>query len=189
MACLRGRRRLGPCARLLVGALLITVAVLVGGASPAGAASLEVTSSYGYDLQVATATAPANAPSRAWRIYDESIGPARESADVGLGSRAAEGIPDFIGPVRESSDAIANGHAFAKHVVEGGEFPGVSNPDQLARIVERARTYGDSRALSNGRTAFYDGRDNTLVIRNPNSADGGTVFRPTDGRDYFNGLQ
>lgn len=52
------------------------------------------------------------------------------------------------------------------------------------------RTNGDfRRSLSKGRTAYYDSRDNTIVIRNPNSKDGGTVFRPDDGLDYFNTLK
>jgi len=96
---------------------------------------------------------------------------------------------DFTGPVRQSSNQIAHGHAFGKHVVQKGEFPEVSTPDDLARVVERVRTEGTPRQLSNNRRAFYDERDNTLVIRNPSSNDGGTVFRPDDGLDYFNDLQ
>lgn len=65
----------------------------------------------------------------------------------------------------------------------------MSTPDDLARIVERVRTQGDyRRSLPGGRRAFYDSRDNTVVIRNPNSKDGGTVFRPDDGLDYFNNV-
>lgn len=29
----------------------------------------------------------------------------------------------------------------------------------------------------------------TVVIRNPSAVDGGTAFRPTNGRSYFDGLR
>jgi hypothetical protein len=41
---------------------------------------------------------------------------------------AAKGVPDFIGPVRQSSHQIGHGHAYGKHVLKKGEFPGVSSP-------------------------------------------------------------
>ncbi len=42
------------------------------------------------------------------------------------------------------------------------------------------------QSLSGGRTAYL--RDGTVVIRDPEAADGGTAFRPTDGYGYFLGL-
>lgn len=64
----------------------------------------------------------------------------------------------------------------------------MKSPDDLARIVERVRTNPtNTRTLAEGRTAYYDAVDNTLVIRNPAQSGGGTVFRPDDGLDYFKG--
>jgi hypothetical protein len=39
------------------------------------------------------------------------------------------------------------------------------------------------RVLNRGRTAFW--HNGVIVIRNPNAADGGTAFVPSDGYDYF----
>ena len=100
---------------------------------------------------------------------------------------AAHGL---IGPVRESSSQIANGHAFRKHVVEGGEFPGISTPDDFARRIESVVSNPTaSKGLSRGRTAFYDARSNTVVIRDPRSADAGTALRPRDRQRYYDGLR
>ena len=83
-------------------------------------------------------------------------------------------------------DEISGGHAFDKHVIEQGEFPGVSIRGQFASMIEDAVMNGESRVLSGGRTAYWN--DGTVVIRNPGAADGGTAFRPTNGYDYFLGL-
>jgi filamentous hemagglutinin len=45
------------------------------------------------------------------------------------------------------------------------------------------------RELRNGRSAFWDDATGTVVIRNPSAVDGGTAFRPTNGRAYFDGLR
>ena len=83
-------------------------------------------------------------------------------------------------------DKISAGHAFDKHVIERGEFPGVTTREQFASVIKDAVISGESRTLSAGRTAYWS--DGTLVIRDPGTADGGTTFRPTDGYDYFRGL-
>jgi hypothetical protein len=67
------------------------------------------------------------------------------------------------------------------------EFPGVSSPDELAKVVDDVVKNGVKRPLRNGRTAFF--KDGTLVLRDPNDFDGGTVYRPTDGFDAFLKLQ
>ena len=81
---------------------------------------------------------------------------------------------------------ISGGHAFDKHVVERGEFPGVATREQFARVIEDAVMNGVSRALDGGRRAYWS--DGMVVIRNPSAADGGTAFRPASGYDYFLGL-
>ena len=83
-------------------------------------------------------------------------------------------------------DAISGGHAFDKHVIERGEFPGVTTRRQFASMIEDTVVNGESRVLSGGRTAYWS--DGTVVIRNPGEKDGGTAFRPTNGYDYFLGL-
>jgi hypothetical protein len=80
-------------------------------------------------------------------------------------------------------DEISEGHAFDKHVIEQGEFPGVTTRRQFAGMIEDAVMNGESRVLSGGRTAYWS--DGTVVIRNPGAPDGGTAFRPTSGHDYF----
>jgi hypothetical protein len=107
--------------------------------------------------------------------------PAKETAQVDADRLAAD---------RANAESIGNeisqGHAFDKHVVERGEFPGVTTREQFAGVIGDTVTNGESRALSGGRTAYWS--DGTVVIRDPGTADGGTAFRPTSGYDYFQGL-
>ena len=74
---------------------------------------------------------------------------------------------------------IAGGHAFDKHVVELGEFPGVTTRSRFARTIEGMVANGEMRTISGGRSAYR--QDGVVVIRNPGAADGGTAFRPNDG--------
>jgi len=87
-----------------------------------------------------------------------------------------------------AGDEIAGGHAFEKHVIQRGEFTGlgIRTREQFARHIENVvNNPSASRQLSGGRTAFWDDATGTVVIRNPRAADGGTAFRPTLGREYF----
>ena len=45
------------------------------------------------------------------------------------------------------------------------------------------------RNLSNGRVAYWDNASGTVVIRNPGAIDGGTAFKPTQGKIYFDNLR
>lgn len=83
---------------------------------------------------------------------------------------------------------IANGHAFGKHA---GEF-GFSSKSQLADHINRviSRAGGSNvRSLKGGRKAYWDEGSGTVVIVDPNTADGGTSFKPGRGRKYFEGLK
>jgi filamentous hemagglutinin len=81
---------------------------------------------------------------------------------------------------------IANGHAFEKHA---GEF-GAETPEEFEQSIKGAlENATKARELSNGRTAYYDEETNTVVIVDPSSPDGGTIFKPSGGEEYFNGLQ
>jgi len=84
------------------------------------------------------------------------------------------------------AEQIAGGHAFDKHVIERGEFPGITTRGQFASLIEDIVLNGGRRTLSGGRTAYWS--DGTVVIRDPGAPDGGTTFRPADGYDYFLGL-
>jgi hypothetical protein len=88
---------------------------------------------------------------------------------------------------------IANGHAFQKHVVVQGEFRNlnIQTPKQFAQQIEKIidNPGTPKRNLSNGRTAYWDQTTGTVVVRNPGVSDGGTAFRPTNGRAYFDNLK
>ncbi|MDD4019501.1 MAG: hypothetical protein PHV28_16345 [Kiritimatiellae bacterium] len=89
---------------------------------------------------------------------------------------------------RSVGQRIANGHAFAKHAAQFG----FSSRDQLAAHIEQVvRSAGPSntRSLLRGRTAYWDGKSGTVVIVDPNTADGGTAFKPDRGRRYFEALR
>lgn len=105
--------------------------------------------------------------------------------------RGAGGAADAASGARLSArlaaDEIASGHAYTKHVVQRGEFPGIRTRTQFADMVENViNNYDDVRHLSGGRTAYW--RDGVVVIRNPGAPDGGSAFVPRDGYDYFLGL-
>jgi len=84
--------------------------------------------------------------------------------------------------------AGADGHAFVKHVVQQGEFPGIRTRAEFSNLVQDVVLHGEMRILSKGRTAYW--RNGVVVIRNANAADGGTAFAPKGGYSYFiNGLK
>ena len=80
------------------------------------------------------------------------------------------------------ADQIANGHGWAKHK---GEFPEFANASDYARGVDNVLDNAtDVRVgLERGRSAYW--LDDTVVILDPNHIDGGTMFRPKNGYDYF----
>ncbi len=88
-------------------------------------------------------------------------------------------------------EALAAGHAFEKHISEF-ENLGIRTRSGLASLADqivRDAKGENVRELSGGRTAYWDARTGTVVIRDPNSADAGTIFRPKNGRDYFENLK
>ena len=71
----------------------------------------------------------------------------------------------------------------------GGEL-GADTPDELAEIIEGTINGAtDSKTREGGRTAFCDAESNTLVIVDPSSPDGGTVFKPGAGQGYYDNLR
>ena len=74
----------------------------------------------------------------------------------------------------------------------GDEGLGITSSKQFGDLVDNIvanATGSDVRKLSRGRTAYWDGETGTVVIHDPKSKDGGTAFRPKDGREYFEGLK
>lgn len=90
-------------------------------------------------------------------------------------------------PARSWGTRIAAGHAFAKH---GGEF-GCSTREQFAAHIDRviASPSSVSRNLLRGREAYFDDGSGTVVICDPTTSDGGTAFKPNNGRRYYDGLR
>lgn len=89
---------------------------------------------------------------------------------------------------------IARGHAFVRHVLEEADLAGlgIRTREQLGRFVDDiiSKSSGTNvRSLSRGRRAFWDDETGAVVIHDPRSVDFGTVFRPRNGRAYFDGLR
>ncbi|MES1147049.1 MAG: hypothetical protein ABUL52_01500, partial [Solimonas sp.] len=94
-----------------------------------------------------------------------------------------------------TAEQIVGGHAFDKHVLGvgadtsvGNEFEGlgIRTRGQLQQHAEDVMNNSSAEGpLLNGRSFFYDDSTGTVVIRNPSSIDGGTIFR-VDLRKYPN---
>ena len=96
---------------------------------------------------------------------------------LGMGTEEAERV----------ADAIANGHAWEKHVIKRAEFPGVTTPTQFAEHIQEVLENPSAvRRLVDGRSLYWDERSGTLVLVNPNASDFGSAYVPTRGRTYFN---
>lgn len=84
------------------------------------------------------------------------------------------------------AQAISRGHAFNEHM---REFPEFSTQDDFARHIDNIiNKHSNAKELGNGRTAYWDDVSGTVVIIDPGDIDGGTAFRPTDGKNYFSSL-
>ncbi len=104
--------------------------------------------------------------------------------------------------VQTVSRNIGRGHAFTKHVLTKGDLGGliigiggqvkqIRTVDDLSQFVGHIITKakgGDAKNLSRGRKAWWDSETGTVVIHDPNHPDLGTVFRPDDGRAFFDRL-
>ncbi len=148
----------------------------------------------------------ADPESEAYRGAETAVGVATAvTSGVGLGRAAAGGVlrlaakPVTAGAVgatpatsainarnlhgQLSAEQIAGGHAFEKHVLKKQEFPEVTTREEFASTVEDVMLHGEVRVLRDGPTAYWHG--DTFVVRNPGALDGGSAFKPTDGRSYF----
>ncbi|MFB7557291.1 Hint domain-containing protein [Streptomyces brevispora] len=74
----------------------------------------------------------------------------------------------------EDADDIAKGHADGKHA---GDFPGLSQKDLADLTKDVIKNPSRTKELGGGRKAFLGKDGTTIVIHDPMSPDGGTVFR------------
>lgn len=86
---------------------------------------------------------------------------------------------------------ISQGHAFQAHVIEAEEFPEIGNREEFAEMIERIMSdvATSQRSLRDGRRAFWSDAELTVVIVDQFHQDGGTAFRPSRGKAYFQGLR
>jgi hypothetical protein len=92
--------------------------------------------------------------------------------------------------ISPEAEQIASGHAFDKHVVGQGEYPEYSTREEFARHIDDViKNPSESKPLSNGRSAYWDESSDTVVITNPNDPHGGTAFRPSQGKAYYENLR
>ena len=93
---------------------------------------------------------------------------------------------DRAAKIAEIAEQIAAGHAYDKHVVEKRDFPWIRSRqdfrDSIARVM---RNPTERKPLRGGRSAYWHEESGTIVVRNPRDPDGGTAFRPPDGKYYY----
>jgi hypothetical protein len=83
---------------------------------------------------------------------------------------------------------IGGGHALEKHVVSQGEFPGwIRTRQQLTTHIEQVLNDQTTQVISigGGKTAYIHRASHSVIIRNPNAGDGGTIFQPATSMDTF----
>ncbi len=83
------------------------------------------------------------------------------------------------------SKEISGGHAFTKHVITRNEFGGFSQFEFEQHIRNIINNPTEMKILTRGRTAYWHQESRTVVIRDPLHRDGGTAFRPTLGKKYY----
>lgn len=69
---------------------------------------------------------------------------------------------------RSFRDVIACAHAYDKHVVQQGEFPGITSRAQFQQLIQD--TIEDptaEKSLSNDRHAYWNGNEDMVVITDP----------------------
>lgn len=90
--------------------------------------------------------------------------------------------------ISSEAQAIANGHAFNDHRFE---FPEINTREEFAQLIDDIRNSPSSeiKRLERDRVAYWDDSSGTLVIEDPGDTDGGTAFRPHDGRVRFDTLE
>ncbi|HEX8558037.1 MAG TPA: PAAR-like protein [Pyrinomonadaceae bacterium] len=85
------------------------------------------------------------------------------------------------------SRRIASGHAWKKH---RDQFPELRDEEEFAKHINNIMQNPSAvrTDLGGGRRAYWDERSRTVVITNPKDPDGGTTFKPKNGKKYFDDL-
>jgi len=104
-------------------------------------------------------------------------------------NRAAElakrGFKDAA-EIARVAEQIAGGHAYQKHVVERDEYPEIGSQEQFQNLIQRILSNPTEwKRLEGGKSAYWDKKTGTVVIRDPGHPDGGTAFRPKTGKRYY----
>ncbi len=116
--------------------------------------------------------------------------PVRADAPQAEGTQKGKDSELSAAAVKKIAHAIANGHAYTKHVVEEKLFPEVKSKSEFQEVIAKVLTHPTHhRNLTNDRQAFYDKKSNTIVIYNPHARDNGTCFRPNAGLKYYENLK
>lgn len=71
------------------------------------------------------------------------------------------------------------------HAIKRNEFPGFSKPQFEQHIRKIINNPTKIKQLSRGRNAYWDQKSGTVVIKDPLGKDGGTAFKPIQGKLYF----
>src|SRR5262245_314304 len=121
-----------------------------------------------------------------WRIAGLAIGLLVLAIIHGVG--AVQAASATVDPAAVAQK-LAAGHAYDKHVVAEGQFPGIASRAAFAQLIQGIIEHPTaSRPLASERTAWWDEASGTVVIANPHDRDGGTCFKPRAGRPYFDHL-
>lgn len=110
--------------------------------------------------------------------------------------------PDLAAENKTIAEKIASGHAYDKHILGQPygrgpnrqvfrEFPGeMRTKKQFRDHIEKVMNNPDTprKVGSGNRTAYYDDEYGAVIIKHPSAKDGGTMFQPKTGREYFDGL-
>ncbi len=93
---------------------------------------------------------------------------------------------------KATAEKIANGHAYEKHKLTRGEYPGAMRTrkqfqDHIEKTMNNPAT--PTKKLAGNRTAYWDKEYGSIIIKNPKSKDLGTMFQPKAGKEYFDKLR
>lgn len=93
---------------------------------------------------------------------------------------------DFFGYTPSGDAQRIARHAWDNH---RSDFPEFQNQGDLARYIDDIITNPPEQPrirASDGTRAYWDGNNRRIIMYNPEHPEGGTIFRPDDGKDYFN---
>lgn len=121
----------------------------------------------------------------------------------GFGEGSQPSVPTHTGYPRTSDDLIqylfaeiwnnvsydiAYGHAWRNHIADSWIHIDINTQQELAELIDNIITFpSDAKDdESTGREAYWDDATKVIVIIDPNHAEGGTAFRPSEGKQFFN---